>query len=175
MSEKATNRTASVIKRYEVIKRFPIYYLNCLPNSLSLSGAAKQEPLLLWWPMHGLKTNWRFPLHATPLIWHLNTLFCFRVIQLLELFFCCCQRLHHYNKSSSYIYSCPYLNDKLSVTIPIVGAFLFFFVVCVLFRTACTDPGIIPRTEKDEVIYNERQALIASQYLFESYLKKILF
>lgn len=41
------------------------------------------------------------------------------------------------------------------------GAILFIFVLTVLFRTACTDPGILPRSEKDEIMFNERQALIS--------------
>ena len=47
---------------------------------------------------------------------------------------------------------------------PLVGSFLFIFVLSVLFRTACTDPGILPRSEKDEILFNERQALISSNY-----------
>lgn len=54
---------------------------------------------------------------------------------------------------------------KLTIAIPIVGAVLFIFVLCVLFRTACTDPGILPRSEKDEVLFNERQALVASNLI----------
>lgn len=59
-----------------------------------------------------------------------------------------------------FVFDCPYLAQKLSVAIPIVGAFMFVFVMSVLFRTACTDPGILPRSEKDEVLYNERLVLL---------------
>jgi hypothetical protein len=60
-------------------------------------------------------------------------------------------------------YSCPYLTRKLTCAIPIVAGFLLLFILLVLFRTACSDPGILPRTEKDEVLYNEKQALILSK------------
>ncbi|CAF0942427.1 unnamed protein product [Brachionus calyciflorus] len=59
-----------------------------------------------------------------------------------------------------FIFDCPYLYTKLTIAVPIVGAILFLFVLCVLFRTACTDPGILPRSEKDEVLFNERQSLV---------------
>jgi len=59
-----------------------------------------------------------------------------------------------------FIFDCPYLSEKISIAIPIIGAFLFVFVLSVLLRTACTDPGILPRSEKDEVLYNERLVLI---------------
>lgn len=60
-----------------------------------------------------------------------------------------------------FVFDCPYLYEKLTIVIPLIGAVLFIFVLSVLFRTACTDPGILPRSEKDEVLFNERQALIS--------------
>lgn len=59
-----------------------------------------------------------------------------------------------------FIFDCPFLYEKLSIVIPLIGALLFVFVLSVLFRTACTDPGILPRSEKDEIFYNEKQAMI---------------
>lgn len=60
-----------------------------------------------------------------------------------------------------FVFDCPFLFEKLTFVIPLIGLFLFIFVLSVLFRTACTDPGILPRSEKDEISFNERQALIA--------------
>lgn len=60
-----------------------------------------------------------------------------------------------------FVFDCPFLYEKLSIVIPLIGAVQFVFVMAVLFRTACSDPGILPRSEKDEVLYNERQALNA--------------
>lgn len=60
---------------------------------------------------------------------------------------------------------------KLSIAIPIVGALLFIFVLSVLFRTACTDPGILPRSEKDEILFNEKQAMIASKSFIQDIYK----
>lgn len=60
-----------------------------------------------------------------------------------------------------FIFDCPFLYQKLTIAIPLLGAVQFIFVISVLFRTACTDPGILPRSEKDEIVYNEQQALKA--------------
>ena len=53
-------------------------------------------------------------------------------------------------------FSCPYLSRELSVAIPIVGAWLFLFVMATLLRTAFSDPGIIPRASADEAAYIEK-------------------
>lgn len=53
-------------------------------------------------------------------------------------------------------FSCPYLTQKLTIAVPIISGVLFLFVLLLLFRTACTDPGIIPRSEKDEITYQEK-------------------
>jgi palmitoyltransferase ZDHHC9/14/18 len=79
----------------------------------------------------------------------------FCLINIIILFFCLL-----------FLYSCPYLSEKLTIVVPLVGSFLFIFVLSVLFRTACTDPGILPRSEKDEILFNERQALISSNYFY---------
>lgn len=40
---------------------------------------------------------------------------------------------------------------------PIVGAFLFVFVMSALLRTSFSDPGVIPRATPDEAAYIEKQ------------------
>jgi palmitoyltransferase ZDHHC9/14/18 len=57
----------------------------------------------------------------------------------------------------NYIESCPYLASEISPAIPVVAALLFLFVMCTLFRTSFTDPGIIPRATPDEAADVERQ------------------
>ena len=52
--------------------------------------------------------------------------------------------------------SCPYLAEKVSLAIPIIGAWLFIFVMGTLLRTAFIDPGIIPRAHPDEAAYIEK-------------------
>lgn len=58
-----------------------------------------------------------------------------------------------------FIFDCPYLSRTISIAIPLLGAVQFIFILVVFFRTACTDPGILPRSERDEILYNEKQAL----------------
>lgn len=41
--------------------------------------------------------------------------------------------------------------------IPLVAVLLFIFVMCSLFRTSFTDPGVIPRATPDEAADVERQ------------------
>jgi hypothetical protein len=53
------------------------------------------------------------------------------------------------------------------VAVPLAAGLQFIFVISLLLRTACTDPGILPRSEKDEVLYNERLALISSRWITE--------
>lgn len=60
-----------------------------------------------------------------------------------------------------FIFDCPFLYKEISIAIPLLGAVQFIFVLFVLLRTACTDPGILPRSERDEILYNEKQALMA--------------
>jgi len=62
-----------------------------------------------------------------------------------------------------FLLSCPFLYEQVTVAIPLAAVLQFFFVISLLMRTACTDPGILPRSEKDEVRFNEKQALILSR------------
>jgi len=55
-----------------------------------------------------------------------------------------------------FAFDCPYLTRELSIAIPIVGGWLFIFVMATLFRTAFSDPGIIPRASVDEAAYIEK-------------------
>lgn len=54
-------------------------------------------------------------------------------------------------------YSCPFLADKITPAIPVVGALLFVFVLATLFRTSFSDPGVIPRATPDEAADIEKQ------------------
>ena len=56
------------------------------------------------------------------------------------------------------IFSCPYLTEKLSPAIPVFAGILFLNVICCIFRTACSDPGILPRATDDEVRFLERSS-----------------
>ncbi|XP_057307130.1 palmitoyltransferase ZDHHC14-like isoform X1 [Hydractinia symbiolongicarpus] len=55
-----------------------------------------------------------------------------------------------------FAFDCPFLTEELSIAIPIVGAWLFIFVMATLLRTAFSDPGIIPRASADEAAYIEK-------------------
>ncbi|CAF0807119.1 unnamed protein product [Didymodactylos carnosus] len=55
-----------------------------------------------------------------------------------------------------FAFDCRYLSLRLSPIIPVIGGLLFIFVISVMFRAACSDPGIIPRATPEEVIYLER-------------------
>lgn len=54
-------------------------------------------------------------------------------------------------------YSCPYLVEKLTFLIPVIGGVLFVFVVIALLQTSFIDPGILPRALPDEAADLERQ------------------
>ncbi|CAF4277941.1 unnamed protein product, partial [Adineta steineri] len=43
-------------------------------------------------------------------------------------------------------------------------AILFLSVICFIFRTACSDPGILPRATPDEVLYLERSNITSSPH-----------
>ncbi|CAF3444367.1 unnamed protein product [Rotaria sp. Silwood1] len=58
-----------------------------------------------------------------------------------------------------FAFDCPYLTQRLSPAIPIFAAIIFLFVIIFIFRTACSDPGILPRGTSDEVLYHERANL----------------
>ncbi|EDO38596.1 predicted protein, partial [Nematostella vectensis] len=49
-----------------------------------------------------------------------------------------------------------YLFKHLSPAVPIIAAWLFFFVMATLLRTAFSDPGIVPRASADEAAYIEK-------------------
>jgi len=55
-----------------------------------------------------------------------------------------------------FAFDCPYLSEKVTLAIPIVGGLLFLFVMGTLLRTAFSDPGIIPRAQADEAAYIEK-------------------
>ncbi|XP_012557083.1 palmitoyltransferase ZDHHC14 isoform X1 [Hydra vulgaris] len=61
-----------------------------------------------------------------------------------------------------FIFDCPYLYKELSIAIPIVGGWLFIFVMVMLLRTAFSDPGIIPRAGIDEASYIEKSLVPAT-------------
>ena len=54
-------------------------------------------------------------------------------------------------------FSCPFLAVQITPAIPVVGAFLFAFVMATLFRTSFSDPGVIPRATPDEAADIEKQ------------------
>ena len=62
-------------------------------------------------------------------------------------------------------FSCPYLAVHLTPVIPVVAGVLFIFVMSTLFRTAFSDPGVIPRATPDEAADIERQIGEYSQYI----------
>lgn len=54
-------------------------------------------------------------------------------------------------------FSCPFLAIRITPAIPVIGGFLFIFVMSALFRTSFSDPGVIPRATSDEAAYIEQQ------------------
>ncbi|XP_043472086.1 palmitoyltransferase ZDHHC18 [Leptopilina heterotoma] len=56
-----------------------------------------------------------------------------------------------------FAFDCPYLADNITPAIPVIGGFLFIFVMSALFRTSFSDPGVIPRATPDEAAYIEQQ------------------
>ncbi|CAF3667705.1 unnamed protein product [Rotaria sordida] len=55
-----------------------------------------------------------------------------------------------------FAFDCPYLANRLHPAIPVFAAIIFLTVICFIFRTACSDPGILPRGTSDEILYLER-------------------
>jgi palmitoyltransferase ZDHHC9/14/18 len=55
-----------------------------------------------------------------------------------------------------FAFDCPYLIDNISPIVPICAAILFLNVICCILRTACSDPGILPRATSDEILYFEK-------------------
>ncbi|CAF0992825.1 unnamed protein product [Adineta ricciae] len=70
--------------------------------------------------------------------------------------FCLALLLITVTSSLFFVFDCPYLTKELSPLIPVFAAILFLSVICCILRTACTDPGILPRATPDELLYLER-------------------
>jgi palmitoyltransferase ZDHHC9/14/18 len=56
-----------------------------------------------------------------------------------------------------FIFDCPFLAERISYGIPIVGGLLYLFTMCSLLRTTFSDPGILVRASQDEAAYIEKQ------------------
>ncbi|XP_059613957.1 palmitoyltransferase app [Phlebotomus argentipes] len=56
-----------------------------------------------------------------------------------------------------FAFDCPFLAEKITPAIPIIGGILYIFTMSSLFRTSFSDPGIIPRASQDEAAYIEKQ------------------
>jgi palmitoyltransferase ZDHHC9/14/18 len=56
-----------------------------------------------------------------------------------------------------FAFDCPFLAERITIGIPIIGGILYVFTMCSLLRTSFSDPGIIPRASKDEAAYIEKQ------------------
>ncbi|KAJ1528371.1 hypothetical protein ONE63_006788 [Megalurothrips usitatus] len=56
-----------------------------------------------------------------------------------------------------FAFECPFLATNITPAIPVVGAFMFLFVMSTLLRTSFSDPGVIPRATPDEAAYIEKQ------------------
>ncbi|KAK3581659.1 hypothetical protein CHS0354_033418 [Potamilus streckersoni] len=52
---------------------------------------------------------------------------------------------------------CPYLAIKVSPAIPAFGGLFYVFLLCILFKTSCTDPGFLPRPTTDEIKFIAQQ------------------
>ena len=55
------------------------------------------------------------------------------------------------------MFSAPYLTHHVTIALPIIAGILFLLVLASLFKTAFSDPGILPRASTREVIDLERQ------------------
>jgi palmitoyltransferase ZDHHC9/14/18 len=56
-----------------------------------------------------------------------------------------------------FAFDCPFLTERISPVIPVVGAVLFIFVLSNLLKTSFSDPGIIPRATNAEAESIERE------------------
>ncbi|XP_062866645.1 palmitoyltransferase ZDHHC18-B [Trichomycterus rosablanca] len=56
-----------------------------------------------------------------------------------------------------FIFDCPFLVKHLTGSIPVIGGFLFLFVLISLLQTSFTDPGILPRATPEEAADIEKQ------------------
>lgn len=67
--------------------------------------------------------------------------------------------VHRWQKEIVFLpFSCPYLTTRLSPLVPIFGVILYLNVICFILRTACSDPGILPRGSFDEISYLEKSS-----------------
>ena len=46
--------------------------------------------------------------------------------------------------------------EKLTIAIPIIGSVLFVMVIVNMFKTTCSDPGILPRASAQESEFVEK-------------------
>lgn len=58
-----------------------------------------------------------------------------------------------------FAFDCPYLTTRLSPLVPIFGVILYLNVIGFILRTACSDPGILPRGHSDEISYLEKSSV----------------
>lgn len=56
-----------------------------------------------------------------------------------------------------FVFDCPFLTERITYGIPIIGGILYLFTMCSLLRTTFSDPGILPRASQDEAAYIEKQ------------------
>merc|ERR1719195_949766 len=56
-----------------------------------------------------------------------------------------------------FAFDCPFLTERISPVIPVVGGVLFIFVLSNLLKTSFSDPGIIPRATNAEAENIERE------------------
>lgn len=56
-----------------------------------------------------------------------------------------------------FAFDCPFLAERITIGIPIIGAILYTFTMLSLLRTSFSDPGILPRASADEAAYIEKQ------------------
>lgn len=56
-----------------------------------------------------------------------------------------------------FVFDCPFLAERITIGIPIIGGILYVFTMCSLLRTTFSDPGILPRASQDEAAYIEKQ------------------
>ncbi|XP_068194249.1 palmitoyltransferase ZDHHC14 isoform X1 [Antennarius striatus] len=61
-----------------------------------------------------------------------------------------------------FTFDCPFLAEKLTPVIPVIGGVLFMFVLGTLLRTSFSDPGVLPRATPDEAADLERQIDVAN-------------
>lgn len=55
-----------------------------------------------------------------------------------------------------FVFDAPYLWENTHPILPLTSALLFLWTLAFLFRTACMDPGVLPRSAIEESEYYER-------------------